>query len=137
LKIWAIFEVQLLTESFGILSRYFSYTKPLPAICRQTINIIIIDFMKNNSENWNIFNWILFVVFASLGVLNMIFVHIVPGLIYLLISLIYLPYAINLIKNKIGFSIPIFIKIILAILFLWLTLGVGDLMELLESWAIK
>ena len=48
--------------------------------------------MKNNSENWNIFNWILFVVFASLGVLNMIFVHIVPGLIYLLISLIYLPY---------------------------------------------
>jgi|TARA_B110000914_G_C15250830_1_gene348501 hypothetical protein len=93
--------------------------------------------MKNNSENWNIFNWILFVVFASLGVLNMIFVHIVPGLIYLLISLIYLPYAINLIKNKIGFSIPIFIKIILAILFLWLTLGVGDLMELLESWAIK
>ena len=40
----------------------------------------------------------------------------------LLISLIYLPYAINLIKNKIGFSIPIFIKIILAILFLWLTL---------------
>ena len=86
--------------------------------------------MKNNSENWNIFNWILFVVFASLGVLNMIFVHIVPGLIYLLISLIYLPYAINLIKNKIGFSIPIFIKIILAILFLWLTLGVGDLMEL-------
>ena len=93
--------------------------------------------MKNNSENWNIFNWILFVVFASLGVLNMIFVHIVPGLIYLLISLIYLPYAINLIKNKIGFSIPIFIKIILAILFLWLTYGVGDLMELLESWAIK
>jgi len=93
--------------------------------------------MKNNSKNWNIFNWILFVVLASLGVLNMIFVHIVPGLIYLLISLIYLPYAINLIKNKIGFSIPIFIKIILAILVLWFTLGVGDLMELFESWAIK
>jgi len=61
----------------------------------------------------------------------------VPGLIYLLISLVYLPSTNSLLKKKFGFSIPIAMKIILAVLVLWFTLGVGDLMEMFESWMNK
>ena len=36
LKVFTIFEIQLLTESFGVLSRYFLYTQPLAASIFET-----------------------------------------------------------------------------------------------------
>lgn len=67
----------------------------------------------------------------------MIFVHLVPGAIYLLISLVYLPNTNTFLKKKFGFSIPIVLKLILAVLVLWFTLGLGDLMEIFEFWMYK
>jgi hypothetical protein len=93
--------------------------------------------MKNDSRSWTLMNWIFFIVFISLALLNMIFVHIVPGLIYLLISFVYLPLSNNLIKKKFGIIMPKLIKIILAVLVLWFTLGVSDLLEIVESWVNK
>jgi hypothetical protein len=93
--------------------------------------------MKNDSRSWTLMNWIFFIVFISLALLNMIFVHIVPGLIYLLISFVYLPPSNNLIKKKFGIIMPKLIKIILAVLVLWFTLGVSDLLEIVESWVNK
>jgi|TARA_B110000261_G_scaffold28983_1_gene32716 hypothetical protein len=93
--------------------------------------------MKNDSDSWNIFNWLFFIVFVLIGGLNMIFVHLVPGAIYLLISLVYLPKTNTFLKKKFGFSIPIVLKLILAVLVLWFTLGLGDLMEIFEFWMYK
>ena len=93
--------------------------------------------MKKDSESWDIINWIFLILFVLIGILNIIFVHIVPGLIYLLISSVFIPSTNTLCKNKLGFSIPIVLKIILAVLVLWFTLGVGDLMEMFESWMYK
>jgi len=90
--------------------------------------------MKNDSENWNLINWIFFTLFVSIGVLNIIFVHFVPGIIYILISFIYLSFTNTFIKKIFGFSIPIAMKIIIALIVLWFTLGVSDLMEMFESW---
>jgi len=93
--------------------------------------------MKNDSKSWNTINWIFFIVFVLIGVLNIIFVHVVPGIIYILISIVYLPPTNKFLKKKFGFSIPIVMKAILAVLVLWFTLGVGDLMEMFESWMNK
>ncbi len=60
--------------------------------------------------------------------------HPVPGLVYILIALIYLPFTNILLKNRFGFWIPLAIKIIVGIMILWATLAVGDLMEMFESW---
>ena len=89
--------------------------------------------MNGKSKSWNIAAWILGLIFIALGILNIIFIHPVPGLIYLLISSLYLPPTSARVHKKLGFAIPVLIKIILAVLVLWFTLGVGDLMELFEA----
>ena len=84
----------------------------------------------------NIISWIFVVIFFTLGILNLIFVHYVPGILYILLSLVYLP-SINAFLNKrLGFSIPLWAKIFVGIIIIWGTLGVGDLMELFEAWMV-
>lgn len=65
------------------------------------------------------------------GILNMILVHMVPGVAYLLISLIYFPFANEFLKRKTGQSIPGILKIILAVILFFFTLGVSDLGDIL------
>jgi len=82
---------------------------------------------------WNPYSWFFYFIFFFIGILNMVLIHPVPGLIYLLISLIYLPPLTNFIKVKLGLAIPIILKVILATLVLWFTLGMSDLMQMFES----
>ena len=60
-------------------------------------------------------------------------VHIVPGVSYMLISLIYFPLFTKYISYQFGFIISLSVKLILAFVLLWGTLAVGDLVELIES----
>jgi hypothetical protein len=60
-------------------------------------------------------------------------VHPVPGLIYLVLSIIYLPPAYSLFQTKLGLSIPNLIKIILAIVIFMFTLGVSDLGDMIDK----
>lgn len=90
--------------------------------------------MRDKSNFGNLTSWIFVILFFILGVLNLIFVHPVPGMVYLMLSLIYLPSTNAFLKNKFGFSIPLVAKIILGLVILWATLAVGDLMEMFESW---
>lgn len=76
----------------------------------------------------------LFALFVVLGVLNLFLIHPVPGLFYMLLSLVYLPPLNRYFKAKLKFSFPTAIKLVVAFLVLWGTLGVGDLMELFEAW---
>jgi hypothetical protein len=68
-------------------------------------------------------------LFLVTGVLNMVLVHPVPGVFYLMLALIYLPWTNTVLKQRIGFTIPLALKIILGLLILWGTLAVGDLAE--------
>lgn len=90
--------------------------------------------MINKSKVGNITCWIFVVVFFVIGILNMILIHPVPGVFYLLLLFIYLPSTNTFLKNKFGFSIPLIVKIIFGLVILWATLAVGDLMEMFESW---
>lgn len=65
------------------------------------------------------------------GILNMILVHMVPGVAYLLISLIYFPFTNAFLNRHTGHSIPDILKILVAIILFFFTLGVSDLGDML------
>lgn len=81
--------------------------------------------------------WIIWFLLMAIGVLNIVLVHPIPGIIYILFSLIYLPPFNWFLQRKYHFAIPVLLKVVLIILVLWFTLGVGDLMEVFETWALK
>ena len=80
-----------------------------------------------------IFQTTISILFALLGVLNIWLIHSVPGNIYLLLAIFYLPYTQTQLQ-QLGIGIPKSIRIILAVLVLWGTLAVSDLVELLEGY---
>ena len=85
----------------------------------------------------NIISWIFVIIFFALGILNLIFVHYVPGIIYILLSLVYLPSINTFLHKTLGFTIPLWTKILVGLIIIWGTLGVGDLMEMFESWIVE
>lgn len=75
--------------------------------------------------------WLFGIVFIIIAALNVVLVHPVPGIFYFVLSLAYFPLADRLTKRRLGFTIPIVAKIIIALVILWGTLAVGDLAEIL------
>ena len=88
--------------------------------------------MNNRPTVWSISGWIFGMVVLTVGILNMFLVHVVPGVGYLLLSFIYFPPSNAYIRKKLGFSIPLIIKIILAIFIIMFTLGVSDLGDMID-----
>jgi hypothetical protein len=90
--------------------------------------------MKGLSTNLvfsTLIGWIFGIIFVVIGVLNMVLIHPVPGIFYLLLSLLYFPQVNTYFNNRFGFSIPRVVKIIVGFVILWGTLAVGDLAEML------
>jgi len=91
--------------------------------------------MNNKSTIWNIISWVFGLVVFAIGVVNTFWGN-DPGfgIFLLLLSFVYfLP--VNAILRKIaGFSIPGMgiVKIILGILILWASLGVGELFDKID-----
>ncbi len=91
--------------------------------------------MKNASASSNveilkIISYIFGILFIIIGILNVFLVHPVPGILYLIISLIYFPQVNTLLKKKFGFTIPTKLRMVLGFVIMWGTLGVGDLAEM-------
>jgi hypothetical protein len=76
--------------------------------------------------------WIFSIIVLAIGILNLFLVHPVPALVYLLLSLVYLPPANAILKKRLGFSIPLVVKIILGIIIIMFTLGVSDLGDIID-----
>lgn len=77
--------------------------------------------------------WVFGLLVLAIGIANMVLVHPVPGIAYLLVSLLYFPPANAFLKEKTGFAIPGFIKIILGIIIIQFTLGVSDLGDMIDG----
>jgi len=88
--------------------------------------------MKNENSISPIAGWIFGLIVFSIGVLNMILVHPVPGLISLLLSFVYFPPANIILRKRPGFTIPALVKIILGIFIIWFTLGISDLGDMID-----
>ena len=89
--------------------------------------------MNNRPNVWSISGWLFGIIVLTVGILNMILVHPVPGVVYLLLSLVYFPPANAFLKNRFSFSIPLVLKIILAIVIIMFTLGVSDLGDMIDK----
>lgn len=86
--------------------------------------------MKNESIFYLLSGWIFGLVILTLGILNLILVHPVPGVAYLLLSLIFFPPINAVFRKNLGLSIPLVFKIILGVVIIWFTLGISDLAEM-------
>ena len=75
-------------------------------------------------------DWVLVVIFGLLGVMNLAWVHVVPGVFYLIVSALYVPSVIGLLEVFVGFKIPYVVRIAAAFVLLWATIAVGDLAEM-------
>lgn len=89
--------------------------------------------MKENIKAFNVLSWLFALLVFAAGIANLILVHPVPGLAYLLISLVYLPPFNEFLKKSLGFSILPGIKIILGIVLVMFTLGVSDLGDMIDK----
>jgi hypothetical protein len=88
--------------------------------------------MKDDMRTSPIIGWLFGIVVSAIGVLNLFLVHPVPGVIYLLLSLLYFPPINKMLKERFDFSIPPLAKILLGIVIIWFTLGVSDLGDMID-----
>ncbi len=89
--------------------------------------------ISNTSPIYQFAGWAFGLLVIAIGVANVVLVHPVPGIVYLLLSLIYLPPTNALLKEKTGLSIPLLVKIPLAIIIFMFTLGVSDLGDMIDG----
>jgi hypothetical protein len=85
--------------------------------------------MTNNKPNvWNLISWLFGIVVFAIGVLNVFWGN-DPGfgIFLVLLSFVYVPPVNVIIKERIRFSIPAIVKVLLGIFILWASLGVGEL----------
>lgn len=86
--------------------------------------------MKSNLNALDVICWIFGLLLLTIGIMNIFMVHPVPGIIYIIVSIVFFPPSNIFIKKRFNFLIPFRIKLILFILIMWFTLGVGDLAEI-------
>ena len=89
--------------------------------------------MKEAYQTSHIIGWVFGMIVLAIGVLNLFLVHPVPGVVYLLISLVYFPPVNAALKQRFGFSIPLLLKIIFGIVIIMFTLGVSDLGDMIDK----
>ena len=83
--------------------------------------------MKSNPAEW-----LFGMVVLGIGIANLLLVHPVPAVAYVLVSLVYLPPASAALKDRFGVSIHPFAKFILGIVVVMFTLGVSDLGDMID-----
>ena len=82
--------------------------------------------MINKSRVRIIVSWIMALILFTVGVLNLVLVHPVPGWFHIVLGVIYLPRTNVLLKKWFGFTIPFAVKIIIFLFFMWYSLAVGE-----------
>jgi uncharacterized membrane protein YidH (DUF202 family) len=76
--------------------------------------------------------WLFAALLLVVGVANLLFVHPVPALGYALVSLVYLPPATAVLRDRFGISIHPVAKFVLGIVIVMFTLGVSDLGDMID-----
>lgn len=76
--------------------------------------------------------WIFGLAIFVAAIFNLVLVHPVPAIAYLLLSLLYLPPATEWLKKLTGLSIPLLLKLIIAVFIILFTFGVSDLGDMID-----
>ncbi len=86
--------------------------------------------MKKSLNLKSVTAWFLGIIILTLGILNLILIHPVPGFIYIMLSLLFFPPVISVFNQKTGVHIPFPVLLVLAVIIFWFTLGISDLAEM-------
>lgn len=86
--------------------------------------------MKNSVRLTVAISWVLGLIIFSLGVMNLVLIHPVPGIVYIILSLLFFPPMENFVRKKLGLAVAFSLLIFLALLIFWFTLGMSDLGEM-------
>ncbi len=86
--------------------------------------------MNFKTLTFSILGWLVGALFLAIGLVNTFWGN-DPffGIFIMLASLVYFPPSISLFSNITRLSIPLFVKILLALFILWAALGVGELFD--------
>jgi hypothetical protein len=86
--------------------------------------------MKNKSTLLIIASWVLGILFTAIGAVNIFWGNDQEfGVFIIVLSLVYYPPFYGLFRKLTGISIPLAVKIVLALFILWSSMGVGELFE--------
>lgn len=66
-----------------------------------------------------------------IGILNLILVHPVPGIFYILVAVLFSPPLNNWFIKNLKFEIPFWLIALLFLVIMWGTLGITDLAEII------
>ena len=88
--------------------------------------------MERSLNIKNLISWIFGAIILVLGLLNLFLIHPVPGIAFLVFSLIFFPPIDDLLLKKFGFSTPFAGKVVLFTLLIWFTLGISDLGDMID-----
>ena len=80
-----------------------------------------------------ILNWIAGLILLTIGLLNLFLIHPVPGIAFIIFSLIYFPPVTEMLKKNLNLIIPPIVKVFLFVFLVWFTLGVSDLGDLFDK----
>ncbi len=86
--------------------------------------------MTNRISFFDLAGWLFGLLIFTIGILNLLLVHPVPGFAYLLVSLLFLPPVNAMLRTRLGFAIPMSVKVVLGIVIMWFTLGISDLADM-------
>lgn len=91
------------------------------------------EVINNNPNVLNIISWLFGIAVFATGVINTFWGN-DPGfgVFLVLLSFVYFPPLNDILKKKLGFSIPLIVKIILGIFIIWASLGVGELFDKID-----
>lgn len=90
------------------------------------------NIMQGKTLTSTLISWFFGIIVFAIGLSNLIWVHPVPGFIFLFLSLIFFPPVDVFLRKRFGISIPFIVKIILGIIIIWFTLGVSDLGDMID-----
>lgn len=84
-----------------------------------------------NKNTKNIICWILASIMLIIGILNLILVHPVPGIFYILVAVLFSPLLNNWFMKNLKFEIPFWLIALIFLVIMWGTLGITDLAEIM------
>jgi hypothetical protein len=91
------------------------------------------NMMEAKIVSSNLAGWVFGAFVFTIGVLNLFLVHPVPAIAYFFLACLYFPPTNVLFKQKLGFTMPAFIKIILGVIIVLFTFGVSDLGDMIDK----
>ena len=88
--------------------------------------------MRTETTLLKILRWIPWLAVFILGLLYLGLVHPVPGIICLLLSMVFFPPSNDIVYKQLGFKTPLPVKVLLFVILFWFTLGVSELGDMID-----